>query len=197
MVYMVTRLRLCRGCPGGIDHRKGNRRLLGKRFVLRWSPRFLVRNEKSLSFCEILINFKYHTTKKYQKDINRYINMNILNEKWIILTTPGIYSEAHMKSHKYLCSKHTFAINYSMLYLGTSGNEIFKHHTFLVSNPMNNLFPYEKYGAYPSFRFFFFVFVVFSQLLLQVVTFCRCQVRLCYCMFQFYISSKITITIIN
>ena len=60
MVYMVTRLRLCRGCPGGIDHRKGNRRLLGKRFVLRWSPRFLVRKEKSLSFYEILIHFKYH-----------------------------------------------------------------------------------------------------------------------------------------
>lgn len=32
MVYMVTKLGLCRGCPGGIDHRKGNRRLLRKRF---------------------------------------------------------------------------------------------------------------------------------------------------------------------
>jgi hypothetical protein len=32
MVYMVTKLGLCRARPGGVDHRKGNRRRLRKRF---------------------------------------------------------------------------------------------------------------------------------------------------------------------
>lgn len=33
MIYMVTKRGLCRACPGGVDHRKDNRRLLTKRLV--------------------------------------------------------------------------------------------------------------------------------------------------------------------
>jgi hypothetical protein len=52
---MVTKLGLCRGCPGGIDHRKGNRRLLRKRFrpqVITPMPDSLFSFSFSLYICK-------------------------------------------------------------------------------------------------------------------------------------------------